>query len=82
MVQVVARGQFAGERMALARQQVGHLRSLHFDREASKAAQAATQHETTLKVTTGALRGSVPCLTAPSSQKPLSPQALPNKGCP
>ena len=54
-VQVMGKAKFACERMALAKQQVGHLRSMHMDDEAAKAEHAASQHENTLKVHPGRL---------------------------
>lgn len=48
--QALSKGKFACERMVLAAQQAGHLRSLRFDVDAAKAAAAAAQHETTLLV--------------------------------
>lgn len=46
--EALSKGKFACERMVLAAQQAGHLRSLRFDVDAAKAAAAAAQHETTL----------------------------------
>ena len=55
--------------MAFARQQVGHLRSLHFEKEAAKAAQAACQHESILKVSSMLLIWTAGCYCGCSGER-------------